>query len=167
MKWQAAPQGVGIRTSSGARLSGLVGTCLLLVALLVSACGSATPMGPTPGFAGYDWQVVTISHNGTVRSIPGGLRVGLQFSPDGQFGANDGVNFHSGTYRATGNGFTVSAMKTTLVGYAGHDPIALLAISAIGSFNDGVHATATLTGDRLVVGVGAYTLTCQRHGPAA
>jgi hypothetical protein len=90
----------------------------------------------------------------------------MRFSPDGQFAANDGVNFHGGTYRATGDGFTVSDMKTTLIGYAGHDPVVLLAVSAIGSFTDGVRATATLTGDRLVVGVGAYTLTCRRHGPA-
>jgi heat shock protein HslJ len=44
----------------------------------------------------------------------------MRFSPDGQFAANDGVNFHGGTYRATGDGFTVSDMKTTLIGYAGH-----------------------------------------------
>ena len=43
----------------------------------------------------------------------------------------------------------------------------LLAISAIGSFGHGVHATVTLTGDRLVVGVSSYTLTCQRRSPQA
>jgi hypothetical protein len=52
-----------------------------------------------------------------------------------------------------------------LVGYAGHDPAVLLAISAIGSFGNGAHATVELTADRLVVGVGSYTLTCQRRGP--
>ncbi len=149
------------------RFLALVGPCLVLVALLLVACNAKTPAGPSPGFTGYEWQVVTISHDATVRSIPAWLRVALKFSPDGRFGANDGVNIHSGAYRTTGDGFTVSGMRTTLVGYAGHDPAVLLAINAIGSFNDGVHATVTLTGDRLVVGVGSYTLTCQRRGLTA
>jgi hypothetical protein len=97
-------------------------------------------------------------------SIPARLQVVLQFSPSGQFGANDSVNFHSGAYRTTGDGFTVAGLRTTLAGYAGHDPAVLLAINAIGSFNDGVHARTQLTGHRLVVAVGSYTLTCQRRG---
>jgi hypothetical protein len=87
----------------------------------------------------------------------------LQFSRGGQFGASDGVNYHSGTYRTTSDGFTTSALGQTLVAYGGHDPAILLAIDAIGSFDNGAHATVKLTGDRLVVGVGSYTLTCQRH----
>src|SRR5229473_666951 len=74
---------------------------------------------------------------------------------------------HSGTYRTTSDGFTTSALASTLVGYAGHDPAVLLAIGAIGSFGNGVHATVKLTGDRLVVGVDSYTLTCQRRGSRA
>jgi hypothetical protein len=134
----------------------------------LAGCGSATSAGSaSPGFTGYDWRVVAISHGGRVTSIPARLQVALRFSPGGQFGASDGVNFHGGTYRTTGDGFTTSALVGTLVGYAGHDPAVLLAISAIGSFGDGAHATAGLTGDRLVVGVGSYTLTCQRRGPQA
>jgi hypothetical protein len=59
------------------------------------------------------------------------------------------------------------ALSSTLVGYAGHDRAVLLAISAIGSFGNGVHATVKLTADRLVVGVGSYTLTCRRRGSQA
>jgi hypothetical protein len=119
------------------------------------------------GFTGYNWQVVAISRDGKVASIPARLQVALRFSPGEQFGANDSVNFHGGTYRTTGDGFTTSALSSTLAGYAGHDPAVLLAISAIGSFGDGVHATARLTENRLVVGVGSYTLSCQRRGPQA
>jgi hypothetical protein len=106
--------------------------------------------------------VVAISHDGQVTSIPSRLQVSLRFSPGGQFGANDSINFHSGTYRRTGDGFTTSALSTTAVGYVGHDPAVLLAISAIDSFDNGVRATAAPTADRLVVAVGTYTLTCQR-----
>ena len=151
-----------------ARFLALVGACILLMSPALAACGSATSGRPVShGFTGYVWQVVAISHGGNVTSIPARLQVALRFSPGGQFGANDGVNFHSGTYRMTGDGFTTSDMATTLVLYAGHDPAILLAISAIGSFDNGIHATVKLTADRLVVGAGSYTLTCQRRGPQA
>jgi hypothetical protein len=142
----------------------LAGACTLLVSLALAACGSATSAkSVSAGFTGSAWQVVTISHDGKVTSIPARLQVALRFSPGGQFGANDSVNFHSGTYRRTGDGFTTRALSSTGAGYAGHDRAVLLAISAIGSFDSGVHATVQLTGDRLVVGVGSYTLTCQRR----
>ena len=141
------------------------GACILLMSPAVAACGSATSArSVSPGFTGYVWQVVAISRDGKVTSIPARLQVALRFSPGGQFGASDSVNFYSGTYRTTGDGFTTSPLAGTLVGYAGHDPAILLAISAIGSFGNGAHATVELTADRLVVGVGSYTLTCQRRG---
>jgi len=93
------------------------------------------------------------------------LILALQFSPGGQFGASDSVNFYRGTYRTTSDGFTTSALAGTAAGYPGHDPAILLAISAIGSFGNGAHATVTLTADQLTVGVGSYTLTCQRRSP--
>jgi hypothetical protein len=146
----------------------LLGASILLMSLTLAACGSATSArSASPGFTGYAWQVVAISHGGKVTSIPARLQIALRFSPGGQFGANDSVNFHSGTYRVAGDGFTTSALSSTLVGYAGHDPAVLLAISAIGSFGNGVQATVNLTAGRLVVGVGSYTLTCQRLGAQA
>jgi heat shock protein HslJ len=146
----------------------LADACILLMSLALAACGTATSARPvSPGYTGYVWQVVAISHGGKATSIPARLQVALRFSPGGQFGANDSINFHSGTYRTTGDGFTTSALSSTLVGYAGHDPAVLLAISAIGSFGNSVHATVKLTAGQLVVGVGSYTLTCQRRGPQA
>jgi hypothetical protein len=143
----------------------LVGACILLMSPALAGCGSATSAKSVPaGFTGYVWRVVAISHDGKITSIPARLQVALRFSPAGQFGADDSINFHSGTYRITGDGFTTSGMSSTSVGYLGHDPVALVAISAIGSFDNGAHATASLKADRLVVGVGSYTLTCQRRG---
>jgi hypothetical protein len=139
------------------------------ITLALVGCGSASKAGSeSPRFVGYEWQVVAISRAGKVTSIPARLNVALRFSADGQFGANDGVNFHSGTYRATSDGFTTSSLSTTLIGYAGHDPAVLLAISAIGTFGDGTHAKAELIADHLVVRVGSYTLSCERHslGPS-
>jgi heat shock protein HslJ len=146
-------------------LLAFAGACTLLVSLALAACGSATSAKSiSAGVTGSAWQVVTISHDGKATSIPARLQVAMRLSPGGQFGANDSINFHSGTYRATADGFTTSALSSTLAGYAGHDPAVMLAIGAIGSFDNGVHATVQLTGNRLVVGVGSYTLTCQRRG---
>jgi len=138
---------------------------MLLVSPALAGCASATSAkSVSPGFTGYVWRVVAISHDGKVTSIPARLQVALRFSPGGQFGANDSINFRSGTYRRTSDGFTTSALSSSLVGYVGHDPAVQLAISAIGSFDNGVRATAALNANRLVVGVGPYTLTCQRRG---
>jgi heat shock protein HslJ len=151
-----------------ARFRALVGVCIVLASLALAACGSATSARPvSPGFTGYDWHVIAISHDGQVTSIPARMQVDLQFSPGGQFGANDSINFHSGTYRTTSDGFTTSDLASTLAAYVGHDPAIDLAISAIESFDNGAHATVKLVGDRLVVGVGSYTLTCQRGGRRA
>ncbi len=151
-----------------ARLAALVGVSVFLMSIAVAACGSATSARTvSSGFTGHDWQVVAISHNGNVTRTPARMQVALHFSPGGQFGANDGINFHSGTYRTTSDGFTTSALSSPAVGYAGHNPAVLVAIDAISSFDNGVHATVKLTADRLVVGVDAYTLTCQRGGTKA
>ena len=161
-------QGAWWPTGHRARFLAPGSPCILLLSLALAACGSGASARPVPpGFTGYDWQVVAVSHDGKVTSIPARLQVAMRFSPGGQFGANDSVNFHSGRYRTTGDGFTTSDMASTLVGYAGHDPAVLLAISAIGSFDDGTHATVQLTADRLVVSVDSYMLTCRRRGPQA
>lgn len=151
-----------------ARFLALAAACIFLASLALAACASAPSARPgSPRFAGYDWQVAAISRNGDVTSIPARMQVALQFSPGGQFGADDSVNFRSGTYRTTSDGFTTSGLASTAVGYAGHDPAVLLAMSAIGSFGNGVQATVRLTGNRLVVGVASYTLTCRRSGSQA
>jgi heat shock protein HslJ len=141
---------------------------IVLAALALAACGSvATASSASPGFTGYDWQVVAIDHAGKVTPIPARLEVALQFSPGGQFVAFDGISGHTGTYRATSDGFTTGVLAVTGNGYAGHDPAILLARPAIDSFDGAARATVRLTGDRLVVYVGSYTLTCRRSSPQA
>ncbi len=145
-----------------------------LVAVAAAGCApaaSGTSPEPAPtaraGFAGYKWQVVTIDHAGKETPILARYAVYLQFTPDGQFGANEPINYHSGAYHPTGDGFTTSGMGSTLAGYAGHDPVVLLSVSAISAFDNGIHAKVRLTGDRLAVTVGSYLLTCQRDGRQA
>ena len=155
------------------RFLALAGACFCMASLALAACGSATSPKPTTsgssalaGFAGYDWLVVAIRHEGKATSIPARFHVDLQFSRNGRFLANEPVNSHSGTFRITPGGFTTSVLGVTAVGYAGHDPVILLSQGAISAFDNGARATVTATGNRLVVSVASYTLTCQRHGPA-
>jgi heat shock protein HslJ len=154
-----------------------------LVSVAAAGCATATggtghQSGATPqestspkpapsaedGFAGYKWQVVAIDHAGKETPIPARYNVYLAFTPNGEFGANDPVNYHGGTYRADGDGFTTRSKYSSVAGYIGKDPVTLLAVNAISAFNSGVHATATVTGDQLTVSVGGYVLTCQRDG---
>ena len=120
------------------------------------------------GFAGYKWQVVAIDHGGKETPIPARSNVYLAFTPNGDFVGNDPINIYDGTYRGTGDGFTIiGPIVGSTVGYAGNDATVLLAINAISAFDNGVHAAATATGDRLAVSVGGYLLTCQRDGTQA
>src|SRR5215475_10621400 len=146
----------------------------VLVSVAAAGCAAAAN-GASPtsapdaqaGFAGYKWLVVTIDHAGKETPVPARHAVYLQFAPDGQFGAREPVNYHGGTYHQTGDGFTAGGMASTAVGYAGHDPVVLLSVGAISAFDNGAHAKVRLTGDRLVVTVGGYLLTCQRDGRQA
>jgi hypothetical protein len=137
---------------------------LALVALAAAACGG-TAGGSSPArFAGYKWSVVAIGHDGKQTSIPAHYNVYLQFAPNGQYGANDPVNYHFGTYRQTGDGFTTSLVAVSAVGYAGNDPVILLSVDAIHGLDDVADASVTVTGNRLDVAAGGYTLRCQRAG---
>jgi len=139
-----------------------------LMALAAAACGStAGGSSMLAGFAGYKWSVVAIGHDSKETPVPARYNVYLQFAPDGQYGANDPVNYHFGTYRQTGDGFTTSLVAVSAVGYAGNDPVITLAMGAISRLDDVADASVTVTGNRLDVVAGGYTFTCQRAGEQA
>lgn len=133
-----------------------------------AASRGSTSQKPLPstqaGFARYKWRVIAIDHDGKETPIPARYNVYLKFMSNGDFGGNDPVNYHSGTYRVVHGGFITGRLATSLVGYAGKDPIVLLTVSAISAFDPGVHAAALVTGNRLEVTVDSYLLDCQRDG---
>jgi hypothetical protein len=117
------------------------------------------------GFVGYHWQVVTIAHDGPPTPIPAGDLVYLDFARNGQFGANDPINIHDGTYRSTSDGFViVGPVGASGVGSTGDNPVTTLAIDAIAAFEAGVRATTTVSGDRLTVTADGYRFDCLRDG---
>ena len=139
-----------------------------LMALAAAACGStAGGSSMLAGFAGYKWSVVAIGHDGKEMPVPARYNVYVQFAPNGQYGANDPVNYHFGAYRQTGDGFTTSLVAVSAVGYAGNDPVITLAMGAISRLDDVADASVTVTGNRLDVVAGGYTLTCHRAGEQA
>lgn len=156
-----------------AALAGLTVCLLLLPACASSAPSASRPAtsgpatsGPAGGFAGYKWTVTGIARDGTVTPVPARYHVYLQFAPNGGYGANDPVNFHSGSYHVTSGGFMTSGVAVTLVGYGGKDPVVLLAQDAITALDNG-QASTGLTGNSLEITAGRYVLSCRRDGTQA
>jgi len=159
-----------MRPNFGFRCPARAAVTAVLLFVALAGCGSASAHSPSAsqpgaGFAGYKWAVVTISHAGTATPVAVKYAVYLQFTPDGHFGANEPVNFHSGRYKLTPGGFTTSDVAQTLVGYAGRDPVVLLSVSAISAVGSGTPALASVSGATLTVIVGGYTLIAHRDGP--
>lgn len=147
---------------------------IILSLTALAACASAAAASPgapagsaSSRYAGYNWRVVSVSHHGKVTPIPPRYQVTMQFSPGGQFLASDGIHGYSGTYRAAGGAFTTSAMAVTANAYMGNDPILGLTNSAMDPLVTPATYPAVLTGGRLAVDIGSYTLTCRRAGHPA
>ena len=157
-------------------LKAAIPAAVVLIAMAAGGCAAlastttaaANPSRSSHGrFVGYKWLVTAITSHGKQTPIPSKGQVNqvyVLFTPNGQFAANDPINIHEGTYRLVGDGFTTKGLMVSAVGYAGHDEVTLLEINAISAFNDGVHATAAVTGNRLDIDVGGYLLSCQRDG---
>jgi hypothetical protein len=164
-------------------LKAAIAVAAVLIALAAAGCATsadpaasgrepagreASPSATThASFVGSKWLVTSITSHGKQTPIPNRdlvNQVYVLFTPNGQFAADDPINIHEGYYRLAGDGFTTNGLMVSAVGYAGNSPLMLLAINAISAFNNGVHATATVTGDRLVISVGGFLLNCERDG---
>ena len=136
-------------------------------ALANTATSAANPSGTSHGrFVGYKWLVTAITKHGQQTPIPANKQVYVVFTPNGRFDANDPINFHQGTYRQVNGGFITNGLMSTAAGYAGDDQTIIVTMDAIQAFEDGVHATATVTGNHLAISVNGFLLTCQRDGTA-
>jgi hypothetical protein len=156
-----------------------IAAVVVLIALAAAGCAASAKPGrtqagePIPSattqarIVGSKWLVTSITSHGKQTPIPNrelANQVYVLFTPNGQFAADDPVNIHEGYYRLAGDGFTTNGLMVSAVGYAGNNPLMLLMINAISAFNNGVHATATVTGNRLVISVGGFLLDCERDG---
>lgn len=161
-------------TSSRVRGHALAVAVTVVLACVLAACGSVSEQHSSQagnqsaaGFVGYKWTVVAITYQGKTTVVPASdarSATYLLFTPDGDFGANEPVNSHGGTYTVTPGGFTTHGMYQTLVGSSGPPSVETAAISA---FSDGTHASAKVSGDTLTVSVSGYTMTARRAGRQA
>jgi hypothetical protein len=162
-------------------LKAAIAVAVVLIAMAAGGCAAlaTTATSATPAtsaahrsatadarFVGWKWLVTSITSHGKQTPISPDQpnQVYVLFTPNGQFAADDPINIHEGYYRLAGDGFTTNGLMVSAVGYAGDDPAKLLAINAISAFNNGVHAAATVTGNRLDIRVDGYLLSCQRDG---
>ena len=158
-------------------LKAAIPAAVVLIAMAAGGCAAlastttaaANPSRSSHGrFVGYKWLVTAITSGGKQTPITGAgwlsNQVYVLFTPNGQFGANEPVNFHQANYRLVGDGFTTSNVASTAASYTGDNQVIILAMDAISAFGDGVHATATVTGNRLDISVDGYLLECQRDG---
>jgi hypothetical protein len=151
----------------------------VLMALSAVGCAASAKSGRQPAgepipsaitqarIVGFKWLVTSITSHGKKTPIPSRDQVNqvyVLFTTNGHFGGDEPVNFHWGTYRLVGDGFTTSRLVVSAASYGGANPVTVLAIDAISAFDNGVRAKATVTGNRLVISVGGFLLNCQRDG---
>jgi hypothetical protein len=156
-----------------------IAAVVVLIALAAAGCEASAKSGrqpagqPTPpattqaSVVGSKWLVTSITSHGKQTPIPSRGQVNqvyVLFTTNGHFGGDEPVNFHWGTYRLVGDGFSTSRLVVSAASYTGGNPVTVLAIDAISAFDNGVHAKATVTGNRLVISVGGFLLNCQRDG---
>jgi hypothetical protein len=74
------------------------------------------------------------------------------------------VNHYYGHFTVKANGYHVTYMAGTLVGYVGHDPVTLALMEGIGALTtqDADVVVENLTGDRLELSAGGYRVAATR-----
>jgi hypothetical protein len=77
------------------------------------------------------------------------------------------VNSYQGRFTSAANGYHITIMRVSLVGYGGHDPVTLAPIAGTQALTGtGADITARLAGTRLDLSAGDYRITAGRAGPA-
>jgi hypothetical protein len=146
----------------------------LALAVALAACASGPERAGTPrttgsqltGIVGFRWQITEIRHGPRTVTIPRGRGAYFALTTDGTLVADDTVNYHSGRFTPTADGYHVTTMATTLVGYSSHDPVTLAVIDGTLALTDqGTDVAVHLAGDRLGLSAGTYRITAVRVGP--
>ncbi|HEV2377954.1 MAG TPA: hypothetical protein VGS19_38060 [Streptosporangiaceae bacterium] len=167
------------RTTAGSALA--VGA--VAIAAVAVVVPEVTGPGPLPGgtvipasstgagYVGSNWRLTSVAEGTRTTTIPADAGAYVYLVRDGVIAANDGVNFMSGRFTKSADGFKVHGDIMSLAGYLGRDPHVLAAIGAIdtlmlGNGQSGQDTVVSANRTRLVVQAGAYRLTFERTGPA-
>jgi hypothetical protein len=102
-----------------------IAAAVLLIALAAAGCAASAESGRQPAgepipsattqasIVGFKWLVTSITSLGKQTPIPRRDQVNqvyVLFTANGHFGGDEPVNFHWGTYRLVGDGFTTSRL---------------------------------------------------------
>ena len=156
----------------------IAGWVAIVVAFAVSAlsgcAASRGPAGISPatgpqltGIVGFRWRIAEVRRGAASVTVPRTSGGYLSLTPAGTLAAGDTVNSYAGRFTPAANGYHVTIMRVTLVGYGGHDPVTLALIAGTQALTQtGADVTASLTGSRLDLSAGHYRITAVRTGPA-
>ncbi|MDT4893700.1 MAG: hypothetical protein QOE97_2735 [Pseudonocardiales bacterium] len=148
------------------------------VAAVLSSCsdgnrsvqsGTSISAGqPARQLVGSRWVLTEITTGHSALSVPESPQATWQFTADRQFLASDTVNAISGRYRLSPTGFATMNAGTTLVGYAGSDPVRLAVISAFRAMTSGPVDVALTSSppNAVTMRVPGYVLKFRRSGSA-
>jgi hypothetical protein len=118
------------------------------------------------GIVGFRWRITEVQHGAAKVTVPPGRGGYFALTQDGGLIADDTINNYAGRFTETANGYHVTIMQGTAVGYGGHDPVLLALIEGTQALTDeGADVTARQTSTRLELSTGTYHITATRVGP--
>ena len=141
---------------------------------------AATPVvtASAADYVGSVWLLTNVEEGGRSFAIPAHSKARMTLLPDGRIQIDDSLNFVSGKFTKTADGFEVRDTATTLVGTIDTDPVRTATIRGMDAlaFSNVDGATPTrgparntvvsADGTRLVIQTGTFRLTFVRTGPA-
>jgi hypothetical protein len=160
------------------RIPVIVRWVAIVLAFAVPALsGCATSRGPAgiqpatspqlTGIVGFRWRIAEVQRGAASVTVPRTSGGYFAFTPAGNLVAGDTVNNYAGRFTSAANGYHVTIMRVSLVGYGGHDPVTLALIAGTRALTGaGADVTVRLTGTRLDLSAGDYRITAVRAGPA-
>lgn len=150
----------------------IVLAALVAATLVAAGCAdraaSTTEQNNAEQVVGYRWNLVRLTDaHGTLR-LPRTVRGALYFASNGQFNADDSVNFYTGRYTLDGSGYRLGAnLAGTAAGYAGpaSSPPGRT-LSSIGALlRPRRDVPLHVSGNTLVVATAHRTLVFRKAGP--
>jgi hypothetical protein len=119
------------------------------------------------GIVGFRWRFAEVQRGATSVTVPRTSGGYFAFTWRGTWVAGDTVNSYQGRFTSAANGYNVTIMRVSLVGYGGHDPVTLALIAGTQALTGaGADVTVRPVGTRLDLSAGDYRITAGRAGPA-
>jgi hypothetical protein len=121
-----------------------------------------------PSYAGYRWRLTQLTTPTESTAIPRNYLAAVSLFPDGMFVLRGPINTLSGRYLTTQSGFIPDDLATTLIQYAGADPMTILINTAFAfSVWEGNEVEVISPTDHtLILSVGSYRMSFDRIGSA-